>query len=527
MHRRELIRLLGLSVLGPAAGRVAGGPLWRAEAQRRAPDVDLVLTAAPDDARILAGEPTRVSRFHARLRSGPAEAIVASHDDSHLGPTLRLRQGQQVRVRFENRLDEPSIVHWHGLDVPESADGHPRLAVRAGRSYDYDFTVLNRAGTYWYHPHPHMRTGPQVYAGLAGLLVVEDDEEQALGLPSDTSDIALVLQDRRFDAGNRLVYPETGPAGGRGRGGMRMGRGQQGMGGMMALMEMETGVLGDTMLVNGRVRPALDVEAGWLRVRLLNGSNARVYRLAWTHNRPMHVIGGDGGLFDRPVTRRTLTLAPAQRADVLLDLSDLATDSEVALHSLAFPADEAGHTMTMLPGTTAPLPQGSPLDLATLRIRGRNTRPFTLPERLSDPGDGWQPVPDAPIRRIPLSFQAMQWFLGGRTFAMEDVAGDETVRPGSTHIWELVNLPNPMGMEMAHPIHLHGRQFRVLSRTGGRAPSLREGIVDHGWTDTVLVLPGETVRIQVTFSTHRGLFLYHCHILEHEDMGMMRNFRIA
>jgi FtsP/CotA-like multicopper oxidase with cupredoxin domain len=308
---------------------------------------------------------------------------------------------------------------------------------------------------------------------------------------------------------------------------MRMGRGQQGMGGMMALLEMETGVLGDTMLVNGRVRPALDVEAGWLRVRLLNGSNARVYRLAWTHTRPMHVIGGDGGLLERPVTRRTLTLAPAQRADVLLDLSDLPTDSEVALHSLAFPADEAGHTMTMMPGTTPPLPQGSPLDLATLRIRGRNTRRFTLPERLSDPGDGWQPVPDAPVRRVPVSFQAMQWFLGGRTFDMEDVADDETVRPGSTHIWELVNLPNPMGMAMAHPIHLHGRQFRILSRTGGRAPSLREGLIDTGWTDTVLVLPGETVRVQVTFSTHRGLFLYHCHILEHEDMGMMRNFRIA
>jgi FtsP/CotA-like multicopper oxidase with cupredoxin domain len=381
MHRRDLIRLLGLSALGPAALRVVGSPFWRPASQRRSPDIDVVLTAAPDDVRILPGEATRVSRFNARVRSGPADTVQASNESSYLGPTLKLRRGQQVRARFENRLEEPSIVHWHGLDVPESADGHPRLAVRAGRSQDYDFTVTNRAGTYWYHPHPHRRTGPQVYAGLAGLLIVEDDEEAALGLPAGPSEIALVLQDRRFDAGNQLVYPETGQTGGGGRGpgGMRMGRGQQGMGGMMALLEMETGVLGDTMLVNGRVRPALDVEAGWLRVRLLNGSNARVYRLAWTHTRPMHVIGGDGGLLERPVTRRTLTLAPAQRADVLLDLSDLPTDSEVALHSLAFPADEAGHTMTMMPGTTPPLPQGSPLDLATLRIRGRNTRRGTGP----------------------------------------------------------------------------------------------------------------------------------------------------
>jgi FtsP/CotA-like multicopper oxidase with cupredoxin domain len=121
----------------------------------------------------------------------------------------------------------------------------------------------------------------------------------------------------------------------------------------------------------------------------------------------------------------------------------------------------------------------------------------------------------------------MNWLIDGRVFDMEDVAAAETVAPGSTHVWELVNEINPMGMAMAHPIHVHGTQFRVQSRTGGAANALREGISDAGWTDTVLVLPGETVRVQVTFSKHPGLYLYHCHILEHEDMGMMRNLRIA
>jgi len=121
----------------------------------------------------------------------------------------------------------------------------------------------------------------------------------------------------------------------------------------------------------------------------------------------------------------------------------------------------------------------------------------------------------------------MNWLIDGRVFDMEDVAPAETVAPGSTHIWEFVNEINPMGMAMAHPIHVHGTQFRVLSRTGGAANALRQGINDAGWTDTVLVLPGETVRVQVTFSKHPGLYLYHCHILEHEDMGMMRNLRIA
>ena len=122
----------------------------------------------------------------------------------------------------------------------------------------------------------------------------------------------------------------------------------------------------------------------------------------------------------------------------------------------------------------------------------------------------------------------MEWFLAGRSFEMEGVSPDETVVAGSTHIWELVNQGGPMGMQMAHPIHVHGRQFRVLDRRGGRGENtLRAGLVDAGWMDTVLVLPGETVRVQMTFAEHPGLFLYHCHILEHEDMGMMRNFRIV
>ena len=132
---------------------------------------------------------------------------------SYLGPVIRLRRGQKVRIRFRNNLGEPSIVHWHGLDVPESADGHPRLAVADGREYVYEFEVLNRAGTYWYHPHPHMRTGAQVYQGLAGLLIVSDDEEDALGLPSGRAELLCVLQDRRFDADNQFVY--AGAAAGR------------------------------------------------------------------------------------------------------------------------------------------------------------------------------------------------------------------------------------------------------------------------------------------------------------------------
>jgi FtsP/CotA-like multicopper oxidase with cupredoxin domain len=219
---------------------------------------------------------------------------------------------------------------------------------------------------------------------------------------------------------------------------------------------------------------------------------------------------------------KTLTLAPGQRADIILDLSSLQAGAPVQLQSLGFPADAVGRAGMM--GDTSPVPQGAPLVLATLRLSNRQGPRYEVPDHLS--ADAFQPATTAPVRQVPLTFMQMNWLIDGRTFDMETAAASETVAAGSTHVWEFVNQPNPMGMMMAHPIHMHGRQFRVLSRSGGSANALREGIHDQGWTDTVIVLPGETVRVQVTFSQHPGLYLYHCHILEHEDMGMMRNFRI-
>jgi FtsP/CotA-like multicopper oxidase with cupredoxin domain len=362
-----------------------------------------------------------------------------------------------------------------------------------------------------------MRTAAQVYHGLAGLLLVSDPEEDALGLPSGEGELLCVLQDRRIDDRNQFVYASTPVAGGR-RG--RLGR--RGMGGMAGTMELMNGWLGDRMLVNGRVQPTIDVDRRTYRVRLLNGSNARIYKLAWSDGSPMTVIGGDGGLLERARMLGTVTLAPAQRADLLFDLSKHARGAEVRLESVGFPSDAAGRVGMM--GATALVPQGTRLTLMTLRVSAAEGPRFRVPDRLST--HAFRVVPSAPVRQVPLTFGMMNFFLDDRTFDFQDVADEETVTPGSTHVWEFVNQSNPMGMQMAHPIHLHGRQFRVLSRAGGSANALREGISDEGWTDTVLVLPGETVRVQVTFSHHLGLFLYHCHILEHEDMGMMRNFRI-
>ena len=517
MNRRDALRLLSVPALMPASRLAAASR----QATQLPPDVELALTAAPAEVGVLAGAPTRVWRYTASVVKGPASA-VQTLPDTYLGPVLRFRRGQRVRVRFRNQLDEPSIVHWHGLDVPEAADGHPRLAVPGGGEYVYDFEVINRAGTYWYHPHPHMRTAAQAYHGLAGVVVVTDDEDAALGLPSDDAELVLVLQDRRFDARNQLVYAGAGE----GQGGGMRGRGMGGMGGGMgAMMETMNGWLGDRPLVNGRPRPTLPVGRRTYRIRLLNGSNARIYKLAWSDGTPFTILGGDGGLLERARSRPTLTLAPGQRADVLLDLSARPAGTSLQLRSVAFPSSAVGH-VGMMGEPGGAVPQGAPLDLATLTVSGGAGRRVGVPERLCTPPESWRASASAPIRRVPLTFMRMEWFIGGRTFDMADVAPDETVSAGSTHIWEFRNEPNPMGMAMAHPMHIHGTQFRVLSRAGAAGNALADGINDTPANDTVLVLPGETVRVQLTFSKYPGLYLYHCHILEHEDMGMMRNFRI-
>jgi|CXWL01.1.fsa_nt_gi FtsP/CotA-like multicopper oxidase with cupredoxin domain len=517
MERRKFLQsaLAGSAVLGSTGAGILFSSYTQQPLEAKSafvPDVEFVLTAAPDEVALLPGRPTPVWRFTGQLTKGPADTLQTIAG-SYLGPVIRLRRGQRVRVRFANKLPEPSIVHWHGLDVPENADGHPRLAVAGGKEYVYEFEVTNRAGTYWYHPHPHMRTGAQVYQGLAGMLIVRDDEEDALALPSGENELVCVLQDRIFDGQNQLIF----------HGG--------------SMMEMMNGFLGNRVMVSGRPQPTTEVDAAWQRVRLLNGSNARIYKLAWSNDVKMVVIGGDGGLLERPVTQQILTLAPGQRADVLLDLTALPAGTEVQLNSQGYSESDAGLVGMGgmggmrgggMRGISSNTPNGTPLRVMTLRTRGRKGPAFRVPERLSSFDSSWSPTGNVSTRRVPISFQRMEWSIGGGTFEMTSVASDEKVAAGSTHFWQFENIPNPMGMQVAHPIHIHGRQFRVVQRTGGSSTNaLRSGIVDAGWRDTVLVLPGESVRVQVTFTRHPGLYLYHCHILEHEDMGMMRNFRVT
>ncbi len=520
MQRREFLRasaagaaavLLGGTALSPAGCGTAVSPPLSDEAARPEPGsggvaLDVTLQAVQIEVPILPGGSTRAATYQASVLAGDSASVTAL-PGSYLGPIIRARKGQRLRLRLANSLTEPTIIHWHGLHVPADMDGHPRYAIGPEQEYIYEFDVTDRAGTYWFHPHPHGRTGRQVYQGLAGLLLVSDDEEDGVTLPSGDHDISLVLQDRVFSADNQFVYAA---------------------GGMMMGMMGSDGVLGNQILVNGHPSFTLSVATRAYRLRLLNGSNSRVYKLAWGDGTPLWVIATDGGLLEAPVQRDYVMLAPGERIELWADFSQRQIGSEMSLQSLPFSGGDLG----MGGMSSGSLPNGAAFEVMRVRIERQEQEPLTLPERLSTI-DRYR-AEDAENAASPRTFAAssggmMRWLLNGRTFEMEQVAPNEVVHLDTLETWELVNT---IGMlEMMHPIHIHGVQFQIVERTvlPSRAAgweTVRHGYVDEGWKDTVLLMPGERVRLMLRFSDYAGLYLYHCHNLEHEDQGMMRNYLV-
>lgn len=517
INRRKFLKLSSAGVLGYWAGipdsflDLPVASAATAISPAFVPDVEIALTAAPDQVQIMAGNPTNVWKYTGRLLKGKQDNLI-NHENSYLGPTIRVQKGQKVRIHFINRIPDPSIIHWHGLHVPAEMDGHPRYVIPRGETYIYEFEVRNRAGMYWYHPHPHGQTGYQVYGGLAGLFFVSDDDEKSIKLPSDQYDIPIVIQDRSFDGNNQLLYS------------------------VQNVMDRMTGLLGDRILVNGKPEYTLSVATRAYRMRLLNGSNSRIYKLAWEDGSPLVVIGSDGGLLEKPVRKNYVMLGPAERVELWADFSKYPLGSDPALVSLSFDAGtlsggRMGRGMMgggMMGSSSLVLPNGSPFTILKVRVDRMEKETLTLPQGLSsiERYQERNAVNSNYPRTFRLVLNHMNWTINGRTFRMEEVANDEIVQLNTLEVWEFINEAGGMGMmgamDMPHPIHIHGLQFQVLNRSGVK----HRGYVDEGWKDTVLLMPGERVRLLVRFEDYPGLFLYHCHNLEHEDMGMMRNYYV-
>ena len=497
------------------------------------PDVEIELTQQISHVSIMPGAKTRVWKITGKVLKGP-QATVQNLPETYLGPTLHLHKGQKVRIYLRNKLPAQSILHWHGLHVPADMDGNPMYAIGSGETYVYEFEVLNRAGTYWYHAHTHGLTAKQVYSGLAGLFIVSDDEEQALGLPGGEYDIPIVIQDRSFDKRNQLAYSNH-------------------------KMQRMQGFLGDHILINGQPDYVLPVATRAYRLRLLNGSNSRIYKLAWDDGTPITVIGVDGGLLERPEKYPYVMLAPAERREIWVDFSGRDIGSELTMRSVSFASSShgmmGGGTMGnrrggmmgggrmggrggmmggMMSGSAVPL--GSDYPVLKIRVDRKTGDNDSLPHRLT-------PINQLQInnavnakspRRITLSMRHMSALLNGRSYKMNDVKADEIIPVNTLQLMEFDNgFHRGMHgmMAMPHPMHLHGEQFQIVKRqVNSRGTStyktVSAGFVDNGWKDTVLVMPGEKVTILKPFNDFKGMFMYHCHNLEHEDMGMMRDFLI-
>jgi FtsP/CotA-like multicopper oxidase with cupredoxin domain len=353
---------------------------------------------------------------------------------------------------------------------------------------------------YWYHAHPDGRTGEQVYRGLAGLFIVEDEQEASLGLPAGAFDRALAIQDRSFDARNQLVY-------------------------LTSPMDRMRGFLGDRILVNGQPDFILRVAAAAYRLRLLNASNSRIYRLAWDDGASLMVIGTDGGLLEMPTSMPYVMLAPGERVELWADFGPNSSGDERTLVSL--PVDGMTAIAPLGPGRVA-LGRASPIFKVKVDRpssgRGRLPARLTTIERhrFADAVNATAP------RRIQATMHHMGFGLNGRTFEMNAVAADEHGKLGTLEAWEFDNSSQGrmgmMGMmgPLPHPFHIHGGQFQVIRREG----VAHAGYVDGGWKDTVLVMPGERATVLMRYLDYAGIYLYHCHNLEHEDGGMMRNFAI-
>ena len=486
-------------------------------------DVEIRLTEEAIKLPIFSGPKTTVWKVRGEVLKGDP-SVITNDNDSYLAPTIRLSKGQKVRIYLKNNLSANSILHWHGLHVPSKMDGNPMYAIGAGESFVYEFEVLNRAGTYWYHAHTHSVTARQVYSGLAGLFIVSDAEEQALDLPSGQFDVPIVIQDRSFDSRNQLQY-------------------------ISHMMQRMQGFLGDQIMINGRPDFSLDVSTRAYRLRLLNGSNSRIYKLAWDDGTPIKVIATDGGLLERPETVPYLMLAPAERREIWVDFSSQKVGTELTLRSTEF--STGGHGMGMMGGmgrmgggmggrggmmggSNSSLPSGGDYPVLKVRVNKKSSHKDKLPRRLSKitPLKVADAANKNSPRRITLSMRHMSALLNGRSYQMNDIREDEIIPVNTLQLMEFDNgyHGGGMGMPMPHPMHLHGEQFQVIKReySGSSASynSVKKGLVDSGWKDTVLVMPGEKVTFLKPFNDFTGIFMYHCHNLEHEDMGMMRDFLV-
>lgn len=490
MNRRAFLMSSGAGMM------IAGGPLAWAQASAR----PLPLIPMTD---LTAGTTERISLT---LQSGAhdfgngAKSATLGINQSYLGPVIKAKQGQLLPFDVTNATDETSTLHWHGLHIPGDVDGGPHQEIEPGAVWTPDVPLVQHASMNWFHSHMHGRTAQQTYNGLAGVLLVEDDASLSADLPKTygVDDFTLVLQDKMFGADGKMDYE-------------------------LSAAVFEDGFEGDTLVVNGAIAPVSQtVPTGLVRLRILNACNARFLELSMATG-PVTVIASDGGFLASPVEAESLLMSPGERYEVLVDMGT------ADMNALNVNLDGGGGD-----GFFANLFGGNQTVTAlTLQRSGDTGFTGSMPTKLANIE---LPKPsDATVTRsfqlemdvgADLAALALAWdnFCGdagamainGQPMKMDRI--DEEVRKGDTEIWRI------SVDDQLHPFHIHGCSFRILSQNGAPPPAYAAGWkdmvhVDEGWSEVLVKFDYE--------ATKDAPYMYHCHILEHEDCGMMGQFTVT
>ncbi len=418
------------------------------------------------------------------------QTVTSAINGNWWGPTMIWNKGDVVHINLTNKLQDSTTMHWHGMHLPAVMDGGPHQIVPPSTIWQPFWQVTNNAGLYWYHPHLHMETENQISSGIGGLIIVRDPIESALALPRKygIDDIPLVLTDRRFSSSNQIqVVP-----------------------------------YGDSMIVNGVLRPQTNVPAQVVRFRLLDGATERSYNIGFSDNRTFYVITTDGGLLNAPVAVTRYLLSAGERVEILVNFSDqLGTTVNLMAYNSVLPQNQPGGDV---------FPVGSPFynylarkdfNILKLNVIATTSSPITvIPSTLTTnifPSEG-----SANLTRALTISDTNIVGIPGATFLINHKLFDfnsnnYNVPLNNTEIWQLTSTSG-----FSHPFHIHDVEFHILTRNGA-APPAYEG----GWKDVVFVKAGETVRFIAKFSDYADSlhpFMYHCHIALHEDLGMMGQF---
>lgn len=416
-----------------------------------------------------------IKEFNLNVQQGKVDFLNGAKTNTYgvngdfLGPTIRVSKNDTVKINVKNALQEETVIHWHGLKVPGINDGGPNRSIKPNDTWTTQYKINQRSSLCWYHPHTHEATGRQVFMGIAGLFIIDDEDSKNLHLPKEygVDDIPLVFQDRRFSQDGQFIYKQT-------------------------MHDVMMGVTGNFSLINGVIDPYLEVGAKTIRLRLLNGSNARVYKFMFNDSRQFFQIAGDSSFLPQPIRMKTLILSPGERAEILVNFSDAKGKT------LYF-----GDNLSNKP-------------LLKINVKNETPQELELPKKLTTITE-YQDETFKKLREFTLDVQPGWLAINKKQMDMKRI--DEEVTLGEPEVWRIVN-----PTRMAHPFHIHGCSFKILSRNGEK-PYLNE----TGLKDTVFVYGNETVELAIQFdyeATKEYPYMYHCHILEHEDAGMMGQFTV-